>query len=248
MQLADWIQEAGKACSLELALNEADRIRDSYLLSSTAEKRYLLRWLFPRIEISQDALCLEVDRTSIVSTLIAGQPGLSNPQSPLLLRPQSIVVSTDVRKRGVETKLILTSGFESASVDSALVALVARAHVYLRKLTEQASWSLADVAAGCGAGLSEVSRILPLAFLAADSRRIRIDGSATGPRDGAMVAEEPRCLMWLDCGSLIRIPTIPVRMYGAILGDRVRQRKLRPLTLNQRVAGSIPASPTITIN
>ena len=165
VQLADWIQEAGKACSLELALNEADRIRDSYLLSSTAEKRYLLRWLFPRIEISQDALCLEVDRTSIVSTLIAGQPGLSNPQSPLLLRPQWIVVSTDVRKRGVETKLILTSGFESASVDSALVALVARAHVYLRKLTEQAGRSLADVAAGCGAGLSEVSRILPLAFL-----------------------------------------------------------------------------------
>ena len=59
-----------------------------------------------------------------------------------------------------------TSSNAASSFDPALVALIARAHCYLRKLTKKPGRTLTDVAAECGTEPSEVSRILPLAFLA----------------------------------------------------------------------------------
>ena len=50
--------------------------------------------------------------------------------------------------------------------DAGLVQLVAKAHTYLAKLTDGSERSLTQIAAECRTGLSEVSRILPLAFLA----------------------------------------------------------------------------------
>ena len=166
VQLADWLKEAGNDCPLELAFREAARTREGYPLSDLAKRRRLLRSVFPRVELSQNALRLKVDRTAVLGALTAGQPAPSSVQLPHTFHTQTISVSTNVRRRGVERKLVLTSGVDSTSVDPALVALVARAHVYLRKLTKKANRSLADVAAECGVEVSEVSRILPLAFLA----------------------------------------------------------------------------------
>jgi hypothetical protein len=49
--------------------------------------------------------------------------------------------------------------------DPRLVDVIARAHLYLAKLTEGANQSVADVATLFGVHSADVSRILPLAFL-----------------------------------------------------------------------------------
>ena len=87
-------------------------------------------------------------------------------QSTAVLDLTRINVPLTLRKRGVETKLLLASSNAASSFDPTLVALIARAHCYLRKLTKKPGRSLTDVAAECGTEPSEVSRILPLAFLA----------------------------------------------------------------------------------
>ena len=60
---------------------------------------------------------------------------------------------------------MLANGTASSQPDLALITLIARAHCYLEKLTDGAGRNLTEVAAECGTELSEVSRILPLAFL-----------------------------------------------------------------------------------
>ena len=122
--------------------------------------------VFQRIELSQYVIGLEVNRTSVVNALVAGQSSPLGFQSTAVLDLTRINVPLTLRKRGVETKLLLASSNAASSFDPTLVALIARAHCYLRKLTKKPGRSLTDVAAECGTEPSEVSRILPLAFLA----------------------------------------------------------------------------------
>ena len=166
VQLADWIQQSGSAQFLEPALAQVDRVRQNYEIGSPADKQRLLRMVFQRIELSQYAIGLEVNRTSVVNALVAGQSSPLGFQSPAVLDLTRINVPLTLRKRGVETKLRLASSNAASSFDPALVALIARAHCYLRKLTKKPGRTLTDVAAECGTEPSEVSRILPLAFLA----------------------------------------------------------------------------------
>ena len=166
VQLADWIQQSGSAHFLEPALAQVDRVRQNYEIGSPADKQRLLRMVFQRIELSQYAIGLEVNPTSVVNALVAGQSSPLGLQSPAVLDLTRINVPLTLRKRGVETKLRLASSNAASSFDPALVALIARAHCYLRKLTKKPGRTLTDVAAECGTEPSEVSRILPLAFLA----------------------------------------------------------------------------------
>jgi site-specific DNA recombinase len=127
VQLADWIQETGTAYSLELALGEADRIRGRYEIGSPAEKVHLLRIIFRRVELSQNALSLEVNRTAVVTALTASQSTLSSCRSVAAFHLHEIAIPLTLHKRGVETKLHLTNGLAASSFDPALIALIARA-------------------------------------------------------------------------------------------------------------------------
>ncbi|MDO6962318.1 hypothetical protein Q4481_00020 [Rhizobium alvei] len=49
--------------------------------------------------------------------------------------------------------------------DQALVDLIARAHVYLNRLTNGSATSIAELADQLGVHRADISRILPLAFL-----------------------------------------------------------------------------------
>ena len=63
--------------------------------------------------------------------------------------------------------MVLTNGNPShPKPDASLVQLIAKAHCYLASLTDGSGRSLTDVAQHFDTELSEVSRILPLAFLA----------------------------------------------------------------------------------
>ena len=83
-------------------------------------------------------------------------------------------------------------GSTSSSPDSALISLLARAHLLLRKLTDGTVKSLSEVAAETGVGASEVSRILPLAFLSPDL----VEASMTGMQPSRLRAQ--LLLRWSD--------------------------------------------------
>ena len=82
------------------------------------------------------------------------------------IAPHGIDCAFTMRRRGVETRIVLTNGpAQSRAPDPALVDLVLRSHRYLQQLTDGSDRSLSDIATANRVDPSEVSRILPLAFL-----------------------------------------------------------------------------------
>jgi site-specific DNA recombinase len=78
-----------------------------------------------------------------------------------------ITVPVVLRKRGVERKMVLASSDVSAP-DEKLIALVARSHRWLEKLTSGTAKSIKDLAGADKVDPGDVSRFLPLAYLAPD--------------------------------------------------------------------------------
>jgi hypothetical protein len=62
--------------------------------------------------------------------------------------------------------MVLTDGAPPAPLpDAALIDLLSRAHRYLQLVSDGTDKSMTDVAQICGTDTSEVSRLLPLAFV-----------------------------------------------------------------------------------
>ena len=78
----------------------------------------------------------------------------------------SIECPISLKRRGVEMRMVLTnSADQNRDPDTGLVQLVLKAHRYLALLVDGQDRTLSDIAAINKIELSEVSRILPLAFL-----------------------------------------------------------------------------------
>ncbi|MEW9807459.1 hypothetical protein ABUE31_15810 [Mesorhizobium sp. ZMM04-5] len=72
----------------------------------------------------------------------------------------------DAEAQGRRGKAGLEGNTPARKPEQALVEAVAKAHVQLRKLTDGSGQTIADVARDLGMHGADVSRILPLAFLA----------------------------------------------------------------------------------
>ena len=89
-----------------------------------------------------------------------------------------------IKRRGIEKRIVIDNHVQARLPDLNLVDLIARANLYVTKLTDGAERSIADVAIHCGVHRADISRILPLAFL---SPRI-IDAIVTGTQPADLTA------------------------------------------------------------
>jgi hypothetical protein len=115
----------------------------------------------------------------------AGQP---EPPGGLLAEPGShkvqqseglfsLVVPMQMQRRGVEAKLVMQStGAQSSSPDPKLVTLFADAHRWMEDLARGRVASVRELARQNDRDVGEVSRTLPLAFLAPDIVEAVLDG------------------------------------------------------------------------
>ena len=82
-----------------------------------------------------------------------------------------------IKRRGVEAKLILQPhGSPSPDPDRRLIRAVARAHVWFTQLAQGEVTSLRDIARRWHLNRGDVSRTLPLAFLAPDIVEAILEG------------------------------------------------------------------------
>ena len=161
-QLAEWIREWTSPANLVQAIERAGQLRKDYATNDPQSRRSMLRQLFRRISVRQGCISLDVDRHSIARLLLPAGLDVDG-EGGVLIR---IDCPFTLRRRGVEARLILTNGANQArKPDQALVDLVRRAQRYLLQLTDGTHRSLTDVATINATELSEVSRILPFAFL-----------------------------------------------------------------------------------
>jgi site-specific DNA recombinase len=197
-QLADWMQESGLSDCIPAMVAEAGRLRGRYEFGGKEEKRRLLRTIITRVELRPAELILGIDRQALLDLLTESASGKRPATSPgERLAPIRSAVAIAIRRRGVETRMVLANGAASSSqADPALVQLVARAHTYLAMLTDGSGRNLTRIATECRTELSEVSRILPLAFLAPKI----VEAIMAGRQSASLTAQR-----------LLRMSDLPVR-------------------------------------
>ncbi len=132
-----------------------DRLRDT------------LREVFPRIDLGSNTITFTWDRRALIDALMGRVKEKGQDSSEDADCLETLVLPIAMKRRGVEFRMVVTNGDASnRRPDPSLVQLIAKAHCYLANLTDGSGRSLTDVARRYQTELSEVSRILPLAFLA----------------------------------------------------------------------------------
>ena len=114
-----------------------------------------------------------------------------------------------VKRRGVETKLVITSGVaKDASPDMSLVKLIAQAHEWFGEVAAGNAGSVRDVARRHGIDEGDVSRFLPLAFLAPDI----VEATLSGKHPVGLTAQKlkrigPLPMAWADQRKMVGFST-----------------------------------------
>ena len=125
----------------------------------------LLHLLLYRVTHGAGTRRLELRRTGLWC-LVTGADAENPAQSDGLM---DVTVPIALRRRGVEAKLVLRPAEGGAAApDQNLIKLIARAHDWLDQLTAGECGSVREIARREDIDESDVSRFLPLAFLAPD--------------------------------------------------------------------------------
>ena len=179
--IAGWLQDCAVPVDrIETALSRATEMAliTQESVASSEQRKSILKTMFGRIMLSPDTLRFAVRKQVLVHRLLlawdgqaiddqaaaeddAASDGVENP--PFLIdRPIAI------KRRGVEARIVIP-GASGRDPDSSLVDLIARAHLYLDRLTDGSVSSIAELARELSVHRADISRILPLAFLSPDS-------------------------------------------------------------------------------
>ncbi|MDX2145764.1 MAG: recombinase family protein [Rhodospirillaceae bacterium] len=124
--------------------------------------------LIQRVTVS--AVEIKIDLKASVLIDMIDAPGAAPPEATI-----SLQIPMQMRRRGVETKLII-QGPQRSEPDAALITTIARAAQWWAELAAGKSTSINDIAAREKLDAGDVSRMLPLAFLAPDIVEAILDG------------------------------------------------------------------------
>jgi hypothetical protein len=126
-------------------------------------RRDVLPSLLPRATLHRQSMRLEINPSSLAALLrIAVRPSQSSSPIPF-------AVAVQLKRRGIEAKLVMHSSHgRPKAPDPRLVLLLADAHRWLDELVKGRADSLRELARRYNRDKGEVSRTLPLAFLAPD--------------------------------------------------------------------------------
>ena len=139
-------------------------LRDSLLDRSSLGIKADIRSLVARITLEPGKLTLAIDRKNLAAAL-----GVKLNDSYFSNEHHLHEVVFALRRRGVEAKLVLGAAEARATlVDPILVDAISQGHNWVKQLSTGLAKSAAEIAAGAEIDDGEVTRVLPLAFLAPD--------------------------------------------------------------------------------
>jgi len=132
------------------------------------EKKRLLQEIIERIDLAPETITIMLSRSGLAEALEATQP---ENKSPITL-----TVPIHLQRRGIENKLIIRGRNANQAPDPKLCQLIARARLWFDQLASGEAENVKAIAEREKLPPSEVSRILPLAFLAPKIVELILDG------------------------------------------------------------------------
>jgi site-specific DNA recombinase len=165
--LSEWLGPTTSPRELTSAFSRADAMIAARQDVDRQQRRERLTGLIARIDIEPGALILAFDRLNVAAVLLGHGISTFSASEGDATSIVKLTYPFTMKRRGIEARMVLTDGTVPApAADVALIDLVGRAHRYLQLISDGTCKSMTDVATICGTDTSEVSRLLPLAFLA----------------------------------------------------------------------------------
>ena len=157
--------EVASADMARASLARAQTLAAEVVSLTLSRRREVLFNLLQRIELSTESLGLMIDRKGL-SRMVMSQ-GAANSETPS--HPYEYLITVNLRRRGVEAKLVLDGPNGGARVpDAKLIELLARAHCWHEQLTRGPVRLVKQLAQDVGLDAADVGRTLQLAYLAPD--------------------------------------------------------------------------------
>jgi DNA invertase Pin-like site-specific DNA recombinase len=125
-----------------------------------ASQREILLHILQHVVITQGSITIVLKAQALGARL--GLPSIDRNEEI------QISFSIAIRRRGVETRLIIENSTEPEKPDEKLVNLVVRAHRWFDDLCTRSAKSVHELGKKYKANPADISRILPLAFIAPD--------------------------------------------------------------------------------
>jgi site-specific DNA recombinase len=163
------------ASTLETGITGAREMAEELETGASRRTRHLLHQILGRIEVRPGELELQIRRLALRSLLLGNKAG----QVPDEASDTAILaLPFQMRRSGVEARLILNVASASGrKADPSLVQLVGNAHRWVTALTNGEVSSVDELATQERIPANEISRVLPIAFLAPDITRAILLGT-----------------------------------------------------------------------
>ncbi|MBZ0216631.1 MAG: recombinase family protein [Fimbriimonadaceae bacterium] len=156
-------------------IQAAERLSRKLRRSRPIEQRQTLHSFVHRMELNPSNLVLELDSINLGSLLATDETGELSGTVETDIR--KIQVAHTIRKRGVESKLVVADKSNATpDPDHNLITNIAKAHLWLHELTCGKATSIDELAQLHREDRNEISRFLPLSYLAPDIIEKILDG------------------------------------------------------------------------
>ena len=153
----------------------AKRLASELTTQTQTELKTTINTLVQRIELKSESITIKIRLAGLYDLVRAGDGDakLNLPKDAMT----QIHVPLQMRKRGVETKLIIGTIPQAAcEPNQALVMLIAQAHHWLERLTSGSVTSIIDLAKQEQVDKNKISRALRFAYLSPDITRAILEG------------------------------------------------------------------------
>ena len=187
--IAVWMAEVGWQAHIGQSLERAKDLVSLLTSGPPPERRRLLNTIIHRIIIAEGKIFLEIDTVAAAQLISGGYDHQSvddaskvdrtDPDGYLSQTIHRIEMNVTLARRAYGTRIIV-DGHGNGRTDERLVELVARANYFAGRLTDGTCSSVIDVANELNIHRADISRILPLAFLAPNI----VDKILTGTQPG----------------------------------------------------------------
>jgi site-specific DNA recombinase len=139
--------------------NMAASLSDEICSGVSDVQRPILQAIIQRIDLTQNQVLIILDKVELSKTL-----GIYTPKNE---NPITLNVPIRLQRRGIESKLVIESPDESnVYLDRNLCRLIAQAHYWFDLLASKKASSIREISKLESVNENEITRTLPLAFLA----------------------------------------------------------------------------------